>query len=66
MFFALKGDSDKVVGRVITLWEEIQKRSHKAMYKEIRKDVNSDNFCYRKFGRTITKWEAKEKSPILL
>ena len=35
----------------------IQKRS---------KEVKSDNFCYRKVGRAITKWGATEKSLILL
>ena len=35
-------------------------------YKNLRKEIKSDNFCYRKVGRVITKWEAIEKSPILL
>ena len=26
----------------------------------------SDNFCYRKVGRAITKWGTIEKSPMLL
>jgi hypothetical protein len=30
------------------------------------KEIKSDNFCYRKVGRAITKWGAIEKSPILL
>ena len=29
------------------------------------KEIKSDNFCYRKVGRAITKWGAIEKSPIL-
>ena len=35
-------------------------------YKNLGKEIKSDNFCYRKVGRAITKWEAIEKSPILL
>ena len=34
--------------------------------KKLSKEVKSDNFCYRKAGRAITKWGAIEKSPILL
>ena len=30
------------------------------------KEVKSDNFCYRKVGRAITKWGSIEKSSILL
>ena len=30
--------------------------------KERSKEVKSDNFCYIKFGRGITKWGALEKS----
>ena len=40
-------------------WNKLQ-NSHKNRSKEIK----SDNFCYRKVGRAITKWEALEKSPI--
>ena len=36
------------------------------LIQKISKEVKSDNFCYRKVGRAITKWEAIEKSPILL
>ena len=36
------------------------------MYKNLSKVIKSDNFCYRKVGRAITKWGAIEKSPILL
>ena len=35
-------------------------------YKNLSKGIKSDNFCYRKVGRAITKWGAIEKSPILL
>ena len=35
-------------------------------YKNWSKDIKSDNFCYRKDGRAITKWGAIEKSRILL
>ena len=34
--------------------------------QQIKQRVKSDNFCSRKVGKAITKWEAKEKSPILL
>ena len=36
------------------------------LYKNLSKEIKSDNFCYRKVGRAITKWGAIEKSPILL
>ena len=36
------------------------------LYKNWSKEIKSDNFCYRKVGRAITKWGAIEKSPILL
>ena len=36
------------------------------IYKDWSKEIKSDNFCYRKIGRTITKWGAIEKSSILL
>ena len=35
-------------------------------YKNLSKEIKSDNFCYRKVGRAITNWAAIEKSPILL
>ena len=35
-------------------------------YKNLSKQIKSDNFCYRKVGRAITKWGAIGKSPILL
>ena len=71
-----KGDSAKrkrvttiaiaIVGRAITIWEAIQKRILQNSYKNLSKEIKSDNFCYRKVGRTITKWGTIEKSPILL
>ena len=30
-----------------------------------KKEIKSDNFCYRKYGRVITKWGAIEKCPTL-
>jgi hypothetical protein len=36
------------------------------LYKNWSKEIKSDNFCYRKVGRSITKWGAIEKNPILL
>ena len=35
-------------------------------YKNLSKEIKSDNFWYHKVGREITKWGAIEKSPILL
>ena len=32
--------------------------------QKLSKVIKSDNFCYRKVGRAITKWGAIEKSPI--
>ena len=55
-----------IVGRAITIWEAIQKRSHEPnSYKNCSKEIKSDNLCYNKVGRAITKWGAIEKSPIL-
>ena len=34
-------------------------------YKNLSKEIKSDNFCYRKVGRAMTKWGAIEKSLIL-
>ena len=48
--------------------EAMKKRKHESKYKTIQKlskDVMSDNFCYLKVGRAITKWGAIEKSSIL-
>ena len=42
-------------------WTNLQK-----LYKNLNKEIKSDNFCYRKVGRVITKLGAIEKSPILL
>ena len=36
------------------------------LHKNLSKDIKSENFCYRKVERAITKWGAIEKSPILL
>ena len=36
------------------------------LIQNLSKEIKSDNFCYRKVGRAITKWGAIEKSPILL
>ena len=38
----------------------------KTLYKNLSKEINSDNVCYRKVGRAVTKWGAIGKSPILL
>jgi hypothetical protein len=42
-------------------WTDLQNS-----YKNWSKEIKSDNFCYRKVGRAITKWGAIEKSPILI
>ena len=34
-------------------------------YKNWSKEIKSDNFCYRKVERAITKWGAIEKSAFL-
>ena len=34
--------------------------------QNLSKDIKSDNFCYRKVERAITKWGAIEKGSILL
>ena len=39
------------------------------MYNSIqrgRKMIKSDNFCYRKVRRAITKWGAMKKTPTIL
>ena len=41
-------------------WTNIQNS-----YKNWSKEIKSDNFCYRKVGRAITKWGAIEKSTFL-
>ena len=43
------------------LWANLQHS-----YNYFSKEIKSDNFCYRKVGRAITKWGAIEKSPISL
>ena len=43
----------------------MEKRSHKQGFKtetkKLSREVKSDNFCYRKDGRAITKWGEIEK-----
>ena len=39
------------------------------IYKTLQnwsKEINNDNFCYRKVGGTITKWGVIKKSPTML
>ena len=62
-----------IVWRTITIWEAIQKRSHKGavnqstkLMQNWSKEIKSDTVCYRKVERVINKWGAKEKSQILL
>ena len=59
-----------LVGRAKTIERAMEKRSHKKKVQnrdnKLSKEVKSDNFCYRKVGRAISKWGAIEKSPILL
>ena len=41
---------------------------NQSIYKTVTKqskDINSDNFCYCKVGRAMTKWGEIEKSLIL-
>ena len=33
-------------------------------YKNLSKEIKSNNFCYRKVGTAITKWGAIEISPL--
>ena len=35
------------------------------LIQKLKQREKSDNFCYHKVGRAITKWGAIEKSPIL-
>ena len=37
---------------------------HQNLYKNLSKEIKSDNFCYRKVGRAIIKWGAIEKNTI--
>ena len=60
-----------IVGRAITKWEAIQKRSHEPIYKTHTKNkakrLRATTFAIAlKVGREITKWGAIEKRPILL
>ena len=50
-----------IVGRAITIWEAIQKTNLQNPYKNVSKEIKSNNFCYPKVGRAITKWGAIEK-----
>ena len=34
------------------------------LYKILSKEIKSNNFCYRKDGRVVTKWGAIEKCPM--
>ena len=43
-----------------------EKKKPRINVQKVKQTVKSDNFWYRKVGRAITKWKAKEKSPILL
>ena len=55
-----------IVGRVIDVWEAIQKKNMNQSLKQIKKsnkEVN-ENFCYHKVGNAIIKWEAILKIPI--
>jgi len=36
------------------------------LIQNLSKEIKGDNLCYRKVVRSITKWGAIEKSPILL
>ena len=38
----------------------------KLIQKLKKKEIKSDNFCYRKVGRAISKWGVIKKSPIWL
>ena len=57
-----------IVGRAISIWEAIPKRSYVPIYKtHIKieaKRLRATILCYRKVG--TVKWGAIEKSPILL
>ena len=64
-------ESDIIVGRVITMYrknkrEKNPRKTVQNQYENWSKEVNSDNFCYCKVERAISKWGAIEKIPILL
>ena len=46
-----------LVGKAITIFEAIQKRSHEPYFKtriqKLRKAIKSNNFLYHKVGRAI-------------
>ena len=51
------------------MWSNTEKKPWTNLqnsYKNSSKGIKSDNFCYGKVGRAITKWGAIEKSAILL
>ena len=54
-----------IVGRAITSWRAIQKRSFETMYKsdtKRSKEVKNDNFRFCRAERAIVKCSALEKS----
>ena len=59
LLFANAFKSDNYMGSNIENkpWTNLQNS-----YKNLSKDIKSDNFCYRKVGRAITKWGAIEKN----
>ena len=61
LFFALKGDNYMGSNTEKKPWTNLQNP-----YRNWSKEIKSDNFCYRKVGRAITKSGAIEKSSILL
>ena len=49
-------------------WKQNRKEAMNQSTKpiqQLKQHIKSDNFCYRKVGRAITKWGAIEKSPSL-
>ena len=46
--------------------EKKPKSQFTKLIQKLKQEIKSDNFCYRKVGRAITKWGAIEESPILL
>ena len=59
-----------IVGNMITIKRTKEKKNPRKtvqnQYEKWSKEVNSDNFCYCKVERAISKFGAKEKLPILL
>ena len=54
-----------IVGRAITIWEAIQKRSHEPIYKT-HTNIEAKRLRATTFAIAITKWGERKKSPILL